>query len=213
MKCGHGFHEECINRWQNNEFRMICPICRTLDFNTNPTPSKNPGNASADNSGNTSDDDSSVIIIEEDDCNDISNHVKRIEDHMDATKIGMKVQEKQAEKWKISQKEEYKITVGDFVAVKFDQRDRDTWKSAQFVEYIFKVGGNNGFGVQVASQHGVLFKNIHLKRQSIAYIPIEKYKRLPPNFPFSFELKQIKKDILKNKFDPKNMHKLSMKKA
>ena len=133
IKCGHSFHEECINRWQNNEFGMICPICRTLDFNANPTPGKNSGDASANNSGNTSDDDSSVIIIEEDDCNDI--------------------------KWKISRKEEYKITVGDFVAVKFDQHDRDTWKSAQFVGCVFKVGGNNGFGVQVASQHGVLYKN------------------------------------------------------
>ena len=67
---------------------MICPICRTLEFNTNPTPERN--------SGNTSDDDSSVIIIEEDDYNAISDHVKRIEEHMDANKI--RVQEKEAEK-------------------------------------------------------------------------------------------------------------------
>mmetsp|Transcript_16362 Transcript_16362/g.19666 ORF Transcript_16362/g.19666 Transcript_16362/m.19666 type:complete len:85 (-) Transcript_16362:65-319(-) len=82
------------------------------------------------------------------------------------------------------------------IAIKFDQRDRSNWRSAQLIACVFQIGSSGGLGVQVVTQHGVIYENPHLKSPKIiAYVQMEKYKKLHQSFPVSHELHLLQKNI------------------
>ena len=121
--------------------------------------------------------------------------------------------DKQSKKWLLGAKKENDISISDFVAVSFDERNCSNWMSACLIGIVFNIGKGGSYGVNVVSKHGILAKNLHTKFPEISVTPMEKYEKLILTFPVCKQLSDIRAEVMNGTCDKSKHQWISSKQA
>ena len=198
--CTHKFYHGCLQSWQNNDYMLTCPTCLTYDFQTSGladsviTDIKSQGTPVNDNCKDW---------VRSDDNNqcEVANHQLQIRNRDYANKQRHLSKDKPSKKWLLGAKKVNNISISDFVAVSFNERNHGNWMSACLIRIVFNIGKGGGYGVNVVSKHGILAKNLNTKFPETSVIPMEKYDILILMFPVCKQLSDICVEVMNGAFD------------
>ena len=184
----------------------MCPICLTIDDQKELSNTEIKTIASEQW-------DKSVFIVDEELNSPINQHVQQLQDRHNSNIIRKLTQTKQAQVMKKRRNAEDQISVGDLIALNFDQRDRSTWRHSNVLGIVIETGKSGGLGIQVATQNGVIYKNLHLSEPVIAYIPPDNYRKINQKMPINHDFEVIRKEINNGTYNKESSIRISMKQA